>query len=136
MLSTNGSGHSNLLVNQTFKSGSHEGRYLYQQGRSSLFSFVYTCILVIFIDDTPPNLLLSQAMANRILGCLPSITYRGGVSIFERCLLIVNEWQRMKTIFSLSNRLLRAAPMKDVISTSKADHPSFSFVYTCRCFTE
>src|SRR6185369_11536860 len=72
LLSTNGSGHSNPLVNQTFKSGSHEGRYLYQQGRSSLFSFVYTCILVIFIDDTPPNLLLSQAMANRILGCLPT----------------------------------------------------------------
>ena len=29
-------------ANQTFKSGSHEGRYFYQQGRSSLFSFVYT----------------------------------------------------------------------------------------------
>ena len=35
-------------------------------------SLLYTCILVIFIDDTPPNLLLSQAMANRILGCLPT----------------------------------------------------------------
>jgi hypothetical protein len=28
------------------------------------------------------------------------------------------------------NGLLRAAPMKDIISTSKADHPSFSLVYT------
>jgi len=26
-------------ANQTFKSGSHEGRYFYQQGRSSLFLF-------------------------------------------------------------------------------------------------
>ena len=39
LLSTNGSGHSNPLVNQTFKSGSHEGRYFYQQGRSFLVLF-------------------------------------------------------------------------------------------------
>ena len=31
--------------------------------------------------DTPPNLCLSQTMANRILGCLPTITYHGGVPI-------------------------------------------------------
>ena len=31
------------LVKQTFKSGSHKGRYFYQQGRSSLFSLFYTC---------------------------------------------------------------------------------------------
>ena len=31
-------------ANQTFKSGSHEGRYFYQQGRSSLFLFgLHTC---------------------------------------------------------------------------------------------
>ena len=36
-------------ANQTFKSGSHEGRYFYQQGRSSLFLFglhtqVFNCL--------------------------------------------------------------------------------------------
>ena len=29
-------------ANQTFKSGSHEQRYFYQQGRSSLFSLLFT----------------------------------------------------------------------------------------------
>jgi len=31
--------NSILPIKQTFKSGSHEGRYFYQQGRSSLFLF-------------------------------------------------------------------------------------------------
>ena len=31
--------NSILPVKRTFKSGSHEGRYFYQQGRSSLFLF-------------------------------------------------------------------------------------------------
>ena len=46
--------------------------------------------------------------------------------------------QRMvadEIVFPLSNRLLRAAPIKDIISTSKVDHPFFSLVYTCRYFT-
>ena len=36
----------------------------------------------------------------------------------------------MGTLTPSSTRLSREAPMKDVISTSKEDHPSFSFVYT------
>ena len=31
------------LVKQTFKSGSHKGRYFYQHGDHPFFSLVYTC---------------------------------------------------------------------------------------------
>ena len=61
LLSTNGNGHSDPLVNQTFKSCFHKVRYFYQQDKSSLFSLVYTLV------DTPPHLAYTSHGCNILI---------------------------------------------------------------------
>ena len=72
---------------------------------------------------------------SRIKHVLELFIFKTEAKLFWEANVLCQRMVADENSIPLSNKLLRAAPIKDVISTSKVDHPFFSLVYTCRYFT-